>query len=94
MVLVGPAPGAVGQIAAGIERRRDFDVRLTQREREVLSVAAEGLTAREIASRLGVRERTVTTHLARIYGKLGVRSRLAAIRLAARAGLVSVGAPE
>lgn len=94
MVLAGPAPGAVGQIAAGIERRRDFDVRLTQREREVLSVAAEGLTAREIASRLGVRERTVTTHLARIYGKLGVRSRLAAIRLAARAGLVSVGAPE
>ena len=31
-----------------------------------------GLTAREIAARLGVRERTVTTHLARIYGKLGV----------------------
>ena len=94
MVLAGPASVVVGQIADGIERRRDFDVRLTHREKEVLSVAAEGLTAREIASRLGVRERTVTTHLARIYGKLGVGSRLAAIRLAASAGLVSVGTPE
>ena len=49
MVLAGPAPGAVGQIADGIERHRDLEVRLTEREREVLSVAAEGLTAREIA---------------------------------------------
>ena len=93
MVLAGPAPGTVGQIADGIQRHRDMEVRLTERERQVLSVAAEGLTAREIASRLGVRERTVTTHLARIYGKLGVGSRLAAIRMATRAGLVSVGAP-
>ena len=92
MVLAGPAPGTVGQIADGIQRHRDMEVRLTERERQVLSVAAEGLTAREIASRLGVRERTVTTHLARIYGKLGVGSRLAAIRMATRAGLVSVGA--
>jgi DNA-binding NarL/FixJ family response regulator len=94
MVLASPKPGSVGQIAEGIQRRRDFDVRLTEREREVLSVAAEGLTAREIATRLGVRERTVTTHLARIYGKLGVGTRLAAIRLAAQSGLVTVGVPE
>jgi DNA-binding NarL/FixJ family response regulator len=94
MVLAGPQQGSIGDIAEGLQRRRDFDVRLTQREREVLSVAAEGLTAREIAGRLGVRERTVTTHLARIYGKLGVRSRLAAIRLAAQSGLVTVGASE
>lgn len=67
---------------------------LTERELEVLSVAAEGLTARQIAERLGVRERTVTTHLARIYRKLGVRSRLAAIRVAAASGLVTVGSPD
>jgi DNA-binding NarL/FixJ family response regulator len=94
MVLAGPASHEVGRIAAGIERRRDLEVRLTEREREVLCVAAEGLTARQIASRLGVRERTVTTHLARIYGKLGVGTRLAAIRLAAQSGLVSVGVPD
>jgi DNA-binding NarL/FixJ family response regulator len=94
MVLEGPASGAVAEIADGIERRRDLNLRLTERERQVLSVAAEGLTARQIADRLGVRERTVTTHLARIYGKLGVGNRLAAIRTAARSGLVSVGSPE
>jgi DNA-binding NarL/FixJ family response regulator len=94
MVIAGPAAASVGQIAEGIERRRSVGLRLTKREREVLSVAAEGLTAREIAERLGVRERTVTTHLARIYGKLGVGNLLAALRLAARSGLVSIGPTE
>jgi DNA-binding CsgD family transcriptional regulator len=36
----------------------------------------------------------VTTHLARIYGKLGVGGRVAAIRRAAQSGLVTVGSPE
>jgi DNA-binding NarL/FixJ family response regulator len=94
MVLQGPAAASVGEIAESIDLRREMDLRLTGREREVLAVAAEGLTARQIAVRLGVRERTVTTHLARIYGKLGVGNRLAAVRMAARSGLVSVGASE
>ena len=94
MVLQGPVATAVGQIADSIDLRRDLDVRLTGREREVLAVAAEGLTARQIAMRLGVRERTVTTHLGRIYGKLGVGNRLSAIRMAARSGMVSVGSAE
>jgi DNA-binding NarL/FixJ family response regulator len=94
MVLHGPVASAVGEIADTIELRRDMDLRLTGREREVLAIAAEGLTARQIATRLGVRERTVTTHLARIYGKLGVGNRLAAVRMAARSGLVTVGVSE
>jgi two-component system, NarL family, response regulator DevR len=94
MVLAIPASSTVGQIVEGIDRRRDVEAKLTEREREVLVIAAEGLTARQIATRLGVRERTVTTHLGRIYGKLGVGSRLAAVRMASRSGLVSVGASE
>jgi DNA-binding NarL/FixJ family response regulator len=94
MVLAGPPTEWVGAIADGIERRRVVETTLTDREREVLKVAAEGLTARQIASRLGVSERTVTTHLGRIYSKLGVGTRVAAIRLATDAGLVSVGMPE
>ena len=94
VVIAGPAAASVGTIAEGIERRRSPTFRLTRREREVLVVASEGLTAREIADRLGVRERTVTTHLARIYGKLGVGNRLAALRLAARSGLVSISQDE
>jgi two-component system, NarL family, response regulator DevR len=91
VVLPGGAAEWVPPIAAGIERRQDLELRLTEREREVLAIAAEGLTAREIAVRLGVRERTVTTHLTRIYGKLGVHGRVGAILEAARSGLVSVG---
>ena len=94
MVLAGPPSEWVGAIAESLDRRREEDTRLTERERQVLNVAAEGLTAKEIAARLGVRERTVTTHLGRIYGKLGVGSRVAAIRAAATSGLVSVGARD
>jgi DNA-binding NarL/FixJ family response regulator len=93
-VLAGPPIEWVGAIAEGIERRRLMQTTLTDREREILTVAAEGLTARQIASRLGVRERTVTTHLSRIYAKLGVETRAAAVRLATEAGLVSVGVSE
>ena len=94
MVLAGPPTEWVGAIADSLERRQMVETALTDRERQVLEVAAEGLTARQIASRLGVRERTVTTHLGRIYMKLGVGTRVAAIRVAASAGLVSVGTPE
>lgn len=65
---------------------------LTDRERDVLELAAEALTARQIASRLGLRERTVTTHLEHIYRKLGVSSRVAAVTEAAKLGLVSISA--
>jgi two-component system, NarL family, nitrate/nitrite response regulator NarL len=88
MVMAGPPPEWVGTIAAGLERRRAAGASLTEREREVLDLAADGLTAREIGERLGVRERTITTHLSRIYGKLGVGGRLRAIRVATRSGLL------
>jgi len=48
---------------------------LTKREKEVATLAAQGLTAREIAERLYIGERTVEGHLAGIYAKLGVRSK-------------------
>ena len=94
VVLVGTPVDRMGSIADGIDRRRHIESRLTRREREVLKVAAQGLTAREIARHLGVRERTVTTHLGRIYGKLGVNSRVGAVIEAARSGLVTVGVSE
>ena len=90
-VLAGAPVDWVGSLADGIDRRRQMESRLTRREHQVLKVAAEGLTTREIARHLGVRERTVTTHLGRIYGKLGVSNRLGAVIEAARSGLVTVG---
>jgi DNA-binding NarL/FixJ family response regulator len=94
MVLTGPSSTAIGLVADALVHRRDLEGQLTPREREVLAVAAEGISARAIAERLGVRERTVTTHLTRIYRKLGVGSRLAAVRVAARSGLVTIDGGE
>ena len=48
---------------------------LTTREREVARLAAQRLTAQEIADRLFISRRTVETHLARVYAKLGVASK-------------------
>jgi DNA-binding CsgD family transcriptional regulator len=56
---------------------------LTRREREIARLAANGLTAAAIASRLSISERTVETHLANVYTKLGVRSKMELIRRAA-----------
>jgi RNA polymerase sigma factor (sigma-70 family) len=61
---------------------------LTPREREVLSLLAEGLTQNEIADRLVISPKTVATHIQRILGKLDVRSRAEAVARAYRLGLV------
>jgi DNA-binding NarL/FixJ family response regulator len=87
-VLEGVPLEAVARIVGRLDRRVAIDGFLTAREREVLAVASEGLTAREIALRLGVRERTVTTHLGHIYRKLGTRGRLAAIAAVNGGGLL------
>ena len=55
---------------------------LTAREREVLEWVAAGKTNRDIASILGARPRTIEKHLERIYEKLGVETRTAAVRRA------------
>jgi DNA-binding CsgD family transcriptional regulator len=48
---------------------------LTPAERRIAELVAEGLTNKEVASRLFLAPKTVEAHLSRIYGKLGVRSR-------------------
>jgi DNA-binding CsgD family transcriptional regulator len=60
---------------------------LTAREREVAALAAQGHSAREIADRLFIGERTVETHLANAYAKLGVGSKVDLARRAAELGL-------
>lgn len=60
---------------------------LTARELDVARLAANGATAKEIAATLFVGERTVETHLARIYAKTGVSGKLDLIRRAAELGL-------
>jgi DNA-binding NarL/FixJ family response regulator len=90
LVLEGLPRGALGEIVEGIDAQRNAPSILTQRELTVLVAAGEGLTAREIARRLGMAERTVTTHLNHIYRKLGASGRVAALSVAARMWIVNV----
>jgi len=62
---------------------------LSEREREVLTLLARGLSNKAIAQRLYLSVRTVEGHLANIYGKLAVHSRTEAALYAARQGWVS-----
>ena len=54
------------------------DELLTRREADVLDLLAEGLTNRQIATKLFISEKTVSTHIGHIYDKLGVHSRVEA----------------
>lgn len=89
LVVIGPPIRMLGRLQESIDRYAETVGVLTDREREVLVTAAGGETTKLIAERLGLRERTVTTHLTRIYSKLGVSGRLAAVRAASEGGLIS-----
>ena len=64
---------------------------LTKREREVAELVAKGRSAREIASQLHIGRRTVETHVARAYAKLGVTSRVDLILRRAASGESATG---
>ncbi len=69
---------------------------LTVRERAVLRLAASGLSNKEIAHRQGVSPRTVQSHLASVFSKLGVVSRTEAVVTALRRGIITekeIGVP-
>ncbi|MGW3494931.1 response regulator [Streptomyces sp. NPDC001020] len=61
---------------------------LTRRETEVLVLVAQGMSNQSIGDRLHLTEGTVKSHLARIYTKLGVDSRTAAVATATDLGLI------
>jgi DNA-binding NarL/FixJ family response regulator len=62
---------------------------LTAREGEVLQLAAQGYSSRQIAERLQISPATVKTHFEHIYSKFGVRGRAAAVAHALRSGLIA-----
>lgn len=72
------------------ETTLDLYETLTTREREILYLAAQGLTSAEIAEHLMIGVRTVDTHRASMMRKLGLHTPLDLIRFAVRRGIVSL----
>jgi two-component system, NarL family, nitrate/nitrite response regulator NarL len=83
------APELQGDLAADI-RIREVEERpvLSPRERQVLELAADGLTMPQMGSRLDVSTATVKTHMLHMYEKLGVSERAAAVAQAMRRGIL------
>ncbi|MET8446552.1 response regulator transcription factor [Streptomyces sp. NPDC005209] len=81
----------IAEFAAGPVRETSADPAvldaLTRREREVLACLGQGLSNAGIAERLDMAEATVKTHVSRLLGKLGLRSRVQAAVLAQELGI-------
>lgn len=97
LLAMGSHPELLEQPRARVEvaldpcdRQETDQFRLTARERDVLCLLAFRQTDAEIADHLSISYRTVTTHVARIIGKLGVRNRRDAATTAARHGLIEM----
>jgi DNA-binding NarL/FixJ family response regulator len=91
---------AVRDVAAGKKyfSQRTFEVAIdsadstvpSARELEILALAAQDITTAEIAKRLLISSSTVNTHFARVYRKLGVGSRTAAVARAVQLGYITL----
>jgi DNA-binding NarL/FixJ family response regulator len=86
------SPAVSRQVVEGYVRSGAANpaAQLTERQREILKLIAEGLSSKEIAYRLGLSAKTVDTHRAQIMERLGIRDIAGLVRFAIRAGLVSL----
>ncbi len=88
-------PGAARVLAKGLTRKdpakaeREKYEKLTDRERDVLRLVAEGYSAPEIGERLFISPKTVDTYKQRIHEKMGLSHRAAYVQLALRLGLLA-----
>lgn len=84
------AVSELGKFARMAREGSEVRASLTPREHEVLVMISRGLTMRQVASRLGISPRTVETHVAKLYRKLDVRTRVQAVSRAVSLGLVEL----
>lgn len=94
-VLIDPATltRLLAQVAREREAQRDAQNLLddlTEREREILQLLAEGMRNDDIATKLFISPQTVQTHVRNILGKLRVHSKLEAVAFAVKHGAITV----
>ena len=82
------APSVQVALVTGVQARREPAITLSPREHDALRGLARGLTGPQIAAELHVSPSTVKTHLQRLYERLGVSDRAAAVAEGMRRGLI------
>lgn len=88
------APRVAAKVVGAVGRGRRPDGTLTEREREVLGLVADGLQNKQIGRALGISERTVKYHLTAILTRLGADNRAQAVAIATGRGLLDVRGRE
>jgi DNA-binding NarL/FixJ family response regulator len=81
-------PRVASRVMAEVSSPRRHAAELSEREREVLRLVADGLPTKQIARTLSIAERTVKFHVNSIFHKLGAENRAQAVALAAQRGLL------
>lgn len=81
----------LGRLARRARESSGLAPHITPRELEILGHLSRGLTVRQVASRLGLSIRTVETHVAKLYRKLGASNRVQAIAKATDLRLIELG---
>jgi DNA-binding NarL/FixJ family response regulator len=84
------AVAELGRLARQARESSGVRATLTERELEILELVSRGLTVKQVATRLGLSPRTIETHIAKLYRKLGVRNRVQAVSKAAALGIVEL----
>lgn len=85
------AVAELGRLARQTREVSGAAAHLTERELETLRLVAEGLSVKQVGSRLGLSPRTVESHLGKLYRKLGARNRVQALSRAASLRLIDLG---
>jgi len=81
-------PRVASRLIAQVQTPRRTSTSLSDREREVLRLVADGQPTKQVARTLGITERTVKFHVNSIFHKLGAENRAQAVALAAQRGLL------
>lgn len=80
----------LGQFIRHSREVADVNSVLTDREMDVLKLIAQGLTTRQMGSRLGLSDRTIESHISKLYRKLGAKTRVQVVMKAAALGLIDI----
>jgi DNA-binding NarL/FixJ family response regulator len=83
-------PAVAPRLIARLTQPAAHGETLTERELDVLRLAARGLTNKQIGAELAISDRTVQNHLANIYARLAVASRTEAVTQALQRGLIQL----